>query len=372
MPGHHAKCQNKFNALWSQLPNFSWMRPVKQDVYSASCVVCLSTFSVRSMGFAALTSHSGGKKHIKVVQDIRTSSPPIFENATTKDTSKKTTIGESAIKENEALDQNQNFTFVGCSNTCNVHCHKTDTVTTAIATNADTFVKKKSVNQYLIGDEVTKAEVVWCVKAVIRHHSLRDVEENIAISRITFPDSEIAKKVILSRGKAAYTIVYGRAKVFEKEFNELISIASDVVLGFDESLNKVSQKNQMDIAVRFWDEVKGEVITRYYTSAFLGKATALDLLDALKRNVPQNVLAKIIQMSMDGPNVNLRLIKDFQVEVNENLTEKTLLDLGTWGLHTVHGAFKTGIQRTGWDLVRFLRALYNLFKYVPSRRADYT
>lgn len=34
-----------------------------------------------------------------------------------------------------------------------------------------------------------------------------------------------------------------------------------------------------------------------------------------------------------------------------------------------HCAFKTSIQETGWDVVSFLRALYNLFKDSPARRA---
>lgn len=82
----------------------------------------------------------------------------------------------------------------------------------------------------------------------MRYHSLRDVAENIDISTIIFPDSKIALKMKLSRSKAAYTIVYGIAKAFEKEIEELISTTNDIVLGFDETLNKISQKNQMDIS----------------------------------------------------------------------------------------------------------------------------
>ena len=41
------------------------------------------------------------------------------------------------------------------------------------------------------------------------------------------------------------------------------------VVSFDESLNKKSQKKQMDIHIRFWGTNK--VITRYFGSQFLGK-----------------------------------------------------------------------------------------------------
>lgn len=53
-----------------------------------------------------------------------------------------------------------------------------------------------------------------------------------------FSNSKIALKIKLSRSKT--TIVHGIAKAFEKE---LISIANDIMLGFNETLNKISQKN---------------------------------------------------------------------------------------------------------------------------------
>jgi len=38
----------------------------------------------------------------------------------------------------------------------------------------------------------------------------------------------------------------------------------------------------------------------------------------------------------------------------------------------VHGAYKTGLQKTKWELEDFLRSLSNLFKESPARRGDYT
>lgn len=189
---------------------------------------------------------------------------------------------------------------------------------------------------------------------------------------MAFPDSEIASKMNLGKTKVAYTVVFGIAKYFENEMTNLLATTTEIVLGFDESLNKISQKKQMDIVFRFWDETKNEVATRYFTSAFLGKSSALDLLQAVKTSVSTEVLAKVMQISMDGPNVNIKFAKDFQSDLNDVLNNKTLLDLGSCGLHTVHGAFKRGIKKTEWKLIDFLRAVYNLFKDVPARRADYT
>ncbi|GBN50110.1 hypothetical protein AVEN_154705-1 [Araneus ventricosus] len=38
---------------------------------------------------------------------------------------------------------------------------------------------------------------------------------------------------------------------------------------------------------------------------------------------------------MDGPNVNLKLLKDLKADLNTDPDEKKLLDLGRYGLHTL-------------------------------------
>lgn len=146
----------------------------------------------------------------------------------------------------------------------------------------------------------------------------------------------------------------------------------NIVVSFDESLNKVSQRQQMDIQIRFWDSSNQEVTTRYYTSAFLGHSTAYDLLEAIKTSLPSELMKKMTQVAMDGPNVNKKLFNDLQLELSELQPDSPeLLNIGTCGLHTIHGAFKTGMKATTWDIVGFLRAVYNLFKDSPARRADY-
>ena len=48
---------------------------------------------------------------------------------------------------------------------------------------------------------------------------------------------------------------------------------------FDEALNHVIQRGQMDVHIRFWDETQRKVATRQFASAFLGHARATDLLE---------------------------------------------------------------------------------------------
>ena len=64
----------------------------------------------------------------------------------------------------------------------------------------------------------------------------------------------------------------------------------------------------MDIVVRFW--ANNQVQTRYLTSMFLGEAAASDLLQAITNVFSTHGLnlKKMIQVSMDGPNVNKKEI----------------------------------------------------------------
>lgn len=107
-----------------------------------------------------------------------------------------------------------------------------------------------------------------------------------------------------------------------------------------------------------------EVCSRYYTSAFLGHTRSHDLIEAFTDNINKKMLTKIIQISMDGPNVNLRFLKDLQ----ENEDCKKFIDIGTCGLHILHNAFKTSFNDIEWKIGEFLKALFYLFENQPARR----
>ena len=72
------------------------------------------------------------------------------------------------------------------------------------------------------------------------------------------------------------------------------------MISFDESLNNVLQKEQMDIIVRFWDKKKNKVSSRYLNSQFLGHTRAADLLQKFSEALGKLNLANLIQVSMDG------------------------------------------------------------------------
>ena len=75
-------------------------------------------------------------------------------------------------------------------------------------------------------------------------------------------------------------------------------------------------------------------------------------------------------MSMDGPTVNLKFLQKVQDDRVEN-EQPALIDIGSCGLHTVHGAFKCGAQGTGWKLKEILSGFYQILHDSPARRDDY-
>jgi len=112
------------------------------------------------------------------------------------------------------------------------------------------------------------------------------------------------------------------------------------------------------------------------TYAFLGHATADDLLHTFTSALAtQNLnLKNMIQVSIDGSNMNLKFVRELQVFLKNasDPHDPELLNIGSCSLHVVHGAYKTAHNACGWQVHVFLRSLYYLFKDFPSRRADYT
>jgi len=76
---------------------------------------------------------------------------------------------------------------------------------------------------------------------------------------------------------------------------------------------------------------------------------------------------------MDGPYVNIKVLKTLQMELaNMPNINTVMLDLGTCGIHTLHNSFKVAMQTSKWEIIEFLRAVYNTFKNVLARRSDDT
>ena len=78
----------------------------------------------------------------------------------------------------------------------------------------------------------------------------------------------------------------------------------------------------------------------------------------------------MLQISSDGPNENLEFL-ELYAEKRDLDELPCLVDLGTCGLHTVHGSLKNGINYLGWNTVKLLKALFKLLDELPARRDIY-
>ena len=126
----------------------------------------------------------------------------------------------------------------------------------------------------------------------------------------------------------------------------------------------------MDLHVGYWDNDINQVTTRYYTSAFLRKASASEIYNEFNNCCPNVDPNKLLQISSDGPNVNLSFLNTIHERRRDNEMQE-LIYLGTCGLHTVHNGIKHGESATKWNLKNILSAIFKIFHESPSRRADY-
>lgn len=107
------------------------------------------------------------------------------------------------------------------------------------------------LQRFLVAEMVTSTEIYWCLQAVVNHLSFRTTAKLAAGFPKQFSDSDIASKVKLQRTKVSFTIVFGLAPYFHKQLKETMQNATYIVLCFNESFNSVSNKEQLDLHVRF-------------------------------------------------------------------------------------------------------------------------
>ena len=121
----------------------------------------------------------------------------------------------------------------------------------------------------------------------------------------------------------------------------------------------------MDMNIRYWNDETNIVENSYLDSKFLLQPNAESLKFELVASILGLDLANFLQLSMDGPNTNwnvLNLVNSLLVENGH----KSLMEIGSCSLHIVHGAFRTGATKTGWELNKVLKAMYNIFNESPA------
>ena len=223
------------------------------------------------------------------------------------------------------------------------------------------------LTKFLLTKHQHKAEILWALKTVMSYFSYNSATDITDVFRAMFPDSAIAQKINCGSTKLSYLICFGIAPYFKQQLLNELKEAQCFVISFDESLNTELHEEQMDLVVRYFN--KDKVTYRFLTSKFLGHNRVDNLKKKFEERIKDLEKKKMLQISMDGPNVNWKLYDNIVEEQNENDDYPDLIDIGSFSLHVVHGAFRTGVQKTKWGI---LQALYNLFPNSPAKREDYT
>ena len=75
---------------------------------------------------------------------------------------------------------------------------------------------------------------------------------------------------------------------------------------------------------------------------------------------------------MDVPNVNWKFLEIAIEERKKKPLCPELLNIGSCGLHVLHGEYETGQSATEWNLGKScLKPSFSIFNQSPARRADY-
>lgn len=380
--------QTSYQPHWQN--EFDWVRPVPGNRHRAKCVICNNEITIDSMGRRAISSHAAGKKHIsRATEAVKSGHLSVFfpsNKAASKSThpneaaATTTTASQPCCCSTDPQPSGSKHPLQSATEPIPTPPSQTTTLpetsTFHLLPTSSAVTKPTSarqvMNKFIFNEKCTTTEILWCLHAIKHHLSLRAAGEACSLFKLMFTDSEVAQKIQLSKSKIQYSIVHGLGPFFENELKKDISNCPHFVIGFDESLNKIAQKQQMDVNIRYWDKNTGKVHSRYLTSVFLEHATSGDLLNGLKIATKGLDLKKLLQISMDGPNVNFKMLTMLKKDLaSKDPDGPQLVELGSCGLHTVHCAFKNAVHSTKWDVVEFLRSIYNLFKDVPSRRGDF-
>ena len=215
-----------------------------------------------------------------------------------------------------------------------------------------------------VQDQIMKAETLWALKTASENISFRVSDGVPELFQKMFPDSTIAKHMTMSRTKVSYMISHGLGPCFHQQTVEDIQRIPNTyyTLHFDGTTNAQSKK-QMDILVRYYTEVHGEVKVRFLKAVMFGHAFAKTVADEIWRTLQQSGLSSrfFLSLSSDGPNVNKSIKQSI----------KQLVDTGSCQIHVAHNSFRKGIEACGEAIENLCIDLFYFFKLSASRREDY-
>ena len=321
----------------------AWLQQTKDDS-NGHCKLCRKLFDISNMGIGAVKSHMKSKQHyhiMKYKQSPHTQSITDFFGETNKSVPTTNKSGEQVLFSVAIPKQ-------------------TSDVSTVLISSPSTSL--------VISEEVL--QVLWVIKVITSHYSFSSCKDISCLFSKMFPGSQIALSFSCRATKCACLACFGIYPYFHELLIEKIRAVKYYTLSFDESLNQINQKKQMIMIVRFWDGESNKVTERFFNSEFMGHATAADMLTHIKKGMVLLNPSSLVQISVDGPNVNWKFYHNlFQEHKGEELSD--LLNIGSCSLHVVHGRFEKGAKESGWNLGNTLCSLWQIFRNTPAKRNDF-
>ena len=139
-----------------------------------------------------------------------------------------------------------------------------------------------------------------------------------------FPDRKISKNFTCGKTKCSYISCHGIA-TFVKEtlLNELKEVPYYTAVS-DKSYNKIYKKRQMDLHVHFWDDTDNKV------KHFIGILSswvklADDVFSKFNDCLSSLDCNKILQVSSDGPNVNIAFLNLVHENRKDDFLDRLLI-----------------------------------------------
>ena len=373
----------KFNELWLKDPKFSgWLKKNEKDLGTATCTKCNSNFKIDSMGVQALKKHADGDKHkLKMGSKPKISLNNFFSKSPSQPSASKASVSQpppapfissssdlpststsSQIFSNEAMPPT--LFEEASSSPAPVIASTSSELFNGTSSNA----VQTTLLPTITPTQTLTAEIWLCLRTAMKNHSFSSNSDISFYLNKMFPGIPLVESVQCAETKTMYLTVFGIASHLKSILVKDIKDEPYSLL-FDESLNKSLTTKQLDLHVRFWKD--SQVQTRYLDSVMLGHATADILFKQMSSFRKDLNFTNIIQLSMDGPNVNWALYDQFTQFLKDDYTTKTI-NIGSCGLHQIHNAYRAAVGATSWEIEHFLTSLYTLFKNVPARREDFT
>ena len=119
-----------------------------------------------------------------------------------------------------------------------------------------------------------------------------------------------------------------------------------------------------------WIDENDFLVKRFYIgSAFIAHGDGDSCLERLLDIIGElDYVHKLVQVGIDGPNVNLKLHSMLKEKwLLTDPQSPNLLEIGSCSTHVLHSAYNTGQSATDWGLAKFLKLCHSIFKDSPVR-----